>query len=261
MADMEELAKAIKNLTVKKEKPYIPVFAGRDTKKGGTPFDDWLYCVNKAKGFTSESELSNVIFQSLVGEARSRFIRLDSSDFSSILKHFKDSYADKTSLYDRLQSFHSLKQNSKESIQCFADRFESVIHWIHQCEEGSSSYCKDDSIQKKAFVKGLIDKNISDHLQYIIDDPSKNMKDVLCKALYYETSSIVPVEKPVKSVKQEDVLSKLDARLSSIEKKLEEKQAKFVPFCKICKTKGHNTFKCTKKANKPKNDQGNSLQH
>ena len=79
------------------------------------------------------------------------------------------------------------------------------------------------------------------------------MKYILCKALYYETYSIVHMEKSVKSVKQEDILSKLDARLSSIENKLEEKQEKFVPFYKMC----HNTFECNTKPNKSKNYQGN----
>ena len=73
-------------------------------------------------------EIVNMVFNSLSGEARSRYIMIsENKTITEILNAFRDAYEDNTNLIDRIQKLHNLKQDSHESVADFADKLENII--------------------------------------------------------------------------------------------------------------------------------------
>ena len=98
------LTEALGRMFLRKEKPKIPIFSGRDATKREASFEDWFHVVKRAISAQhvyklDDREMLDVIFASLAGEARSRFIRLDRAHTSlgDILSFLEQAYSDQTS--------------------------------------------------------------------------------------------------------------------------------------------------------------------
>ena len=224
---LKELQLLLKNITVRKDRPRIPTFAGRPIKPKDTKFSDWLYIVRKAnvniKDYNIQpSELLNIVFHSLTDEARSRYIRLDCDTFNldQLLDSFELTYGDRASTIDKIQSFHEIKQSKDESIISYADRLETLAFSITHGNNPSEFY-KNDEVLKMTFIKGLFDKRLPDLLLYMADDKDKSYEDVRVKAIVLSQDCKRSEEKKVFSV-QTDMFDKLNERLSSIETQLKD---------------------------------------
>ena len=117
MAALDDLTRAFQQIASQKSKPKIPTFSGRGTKKE-TSYEEWSYIVNKLKDNRTDYDISisgleNMVFSSLVSEARTHYIRLDreGNSLNEILDLFKSTYTDQTNKFDRMKAFHALVQH------------------------------------------------------------------------------------------------------------------------------------------------------
>ena len=211
-------------LVMKRGKPKIPTFSGRHAKSKDTPFSDWSYVVQKAIDERddygiSEKELKNIVFESLAGEGRSRFIREDQAGktFRQILSAFTVAYGDATPAIDRLQALHQMRQLKEESVVQFADRLEMEAYRIDQSPE-AVLYDREATL-KAVFLKGLFDSRLPDLMEHLKDNPAKKYDDFRARAITLETERKAKVErKPAKAVQpSDDVLKQLLERLEKIE--------------------------------------------
>ena len=78
MAALDDLTRAFQQIASQKSKPKIPTFVGRGTKKE-TSYEEWSYIVNKLTDNRTDYDISlsgleNMVFSSLVSEARTHYI-------------------------------------------------------------------------------------------------------------------------------------------------------------------------------------------
>ncbi len=194
MADqtaVDALTQVLEKVTLLKSRnPKIPVFCGRHAKGRDTPFNDWLYIVQKAiqdnEKKMPKSDLENIIFNSLSGEARIRYIMVSKDKtLTEILLAIKEAYSDNTTVVDRIQKLHNLKQQSHETVADFADKIESTVHWIELIDE-DAVHNKSD-IMKSVFLNGLYNKRLPDLMMHLRDNPDKTYTDVRAKAILLES--------------------------------------------------------------------------
>ena len=156
-AAIDELTKVLEQVTLKTQKPKIPTFSDRHSRGKDTPFSDWYFIVQKAikdNANLLSTEIVNMVFNSVSGEARSRYIMIsENKTLTEILNAFRDAYEDNTNLIDRIQKLHNLKQDSHESVANFADKLKTTVHWIDQLDD-KALYNKLD-IMKSVFLNGL----------------------------------------------------------------------------------------------------------
>ncbi len=261
----QELLDALKALTKsnkRKPKPQIPTFSGRTSGKSkDNSYEDWIYMVEKVNDHKAEFELTDqkgleiAVFQSVVGEARSRYIRLDKAgkSITEILAEFKLAYSDKTDVYERITRFNDLKQHKSECVQEYADKLEKLQLWILECSE-ATGYFENDKMMKLTFVRGLRDRTLPHKLLYLIDDEGKKYQDIRTKAISLEKEQS-SLDKAVKVVQdaESSLVSRLEQRVAYLEgrgssekkpHKVGKKQ--FTLKCYFCKEPGHFKYDCPK---------------
>ena len=258
------LAAALSKMVLKKDKPRIPTFSGRDRTRREPSFSEWYYIVQKAMQQQgsynlSDRELNDLIFASLTGEARSRFIRMETENKSTI-QTMKVVYEGSTTAIDRLQSLHAVKQLKNESVTEFADRLEKTAYW---CEQATDQIpFKRDETMKVIFLKGLNNRRIADKMEHYRDNENKSYEDVRSKAINLESESKPgDSQSNIQSVNQ---TSELKAAVESLTKQMEELRAsiqnqpqrqpserpanKNGPIkCWYCNQTGHTSRYCFKK--------------
>ena len=115
-------------------KDKFPTFSGRDAKSKDCSFNEWYYIYKKIieDSLLSSRHKEMIVFNSLVGEARQRYIRLDNNHTSkdSIITKFVATYSDNTTSIDHIEKFNSLRQGAKESISEYADHVGKTAYWV-----------------------------------------------------------------------------------------------------------------------------------
>lgn len=260
------LFQALSKMMVRKDKPRIPSFAGRDAGKRDASFGEWYHVVEKTiqrkdEYQLTEQGLTDIIFASLTGEARSRFIRLDDgSPLDDILSAMKKVYSDQTTLIDQMQALHMMSQNKNESISGFADRLETASHKLKTCD-GSEAIDVERTL-KVVFMRGISLKTIKNLMEHLRDDPMKTYDDVRIKAEILEKEQIQEAShekklsvRPVQS-ELERTVQQLSAEVASLKESLAEAQAskmaskpkKKTPYrCYYCDESGHFIRDCKKR--------------
>ena len=230
------LTEALGRMFLRKEKPKIPIFSGRDATKREASFEDWFHVVNRAISTQhvyklDDREMSDVIFASLAGEARSRFIRLDRAHTSlgDILSSLEQAYSDQTSAIERMQELHTMSQLKSETVSQFADRLEATAYALEQCSDGIPF--DTNQTLKAIFMRGLRMKEIKNLMEHLRDDKAKTYENVRAKAVMLEKEQRTerPDEKkltvkPIQSDLEKTVLA-LTAQVQHLQKSLEASQA------------------------------------
>lgn len=263
------LAQALSKILTKKEKPRLPNFSGRSSKNNTVSFKEWLYSVDKAMKSKKYKELSSddfteIVFNSLCGEAKTRFIRLEQihNDLEGVLQDMKDTYQDCTPTIDLVQQLHSAKQGAVESIAGFADRIEQQVFEI-ECAGGKLPFERGATL-KAIFLKGLKDRKIPDMLLYLKDNEKVSYEMTRTKAIALERDSCT---RQVKSVtapsndEQKETISQLTDRISQLEKMLEQKSKdRAVRTCHYCDKPGHFIRDCRLRQQDRRNQSSNQNQ-
>lgn len=231
----EVLVQALARLTVRKERPpRIPTFSGRDRTKKEASFEEWMQRVQKVSSRKDEYGLNDqgmedVVFQSLSGEARSRYMRLDNGTaLQEILATMKAVYSDQTSPIDRLQSIHLMSQEKKESVSEFADRLETAAHALAQCDDPIQLDM--DKTLKVVFMRGISNREIRVMLEHMRDDPAHTYEHIRAKAVKLEKEQPEVATYPKKVVQPiqselETTVKKLAAQVDALQKSLAEATA------------------------------------
>ena len=274
-SDNSTLADALSRLVLKREKPRLPTFSGRDTTKRETTFFDWMYVVKKVikqreQYNLTEREFGDVIFQSLNGEARSRYIRLEdtNSNLTDILEAMSAVYKDSTPSIDRIQTLHTSKQNKGESVTQFADRLENTAFWAERAND-VMPFNRDLTL-KMVFLKGLSNRRFADIMEHLKDDASKTYDQIRAKAISLERERTETDPKKLIQPVQSDLQDKVDRLTKQVEslqaalnagKGAEPKRQKR-PYqrltCDYCKRNGHTEMFCYKRRDDLRNSQTTS---
>ena len=241
MAALDDLTRAFQQIASQKSKPKIPTFAGRGTKKE-TSYEEWSYIVNKLKDNRRDYDISisgleNMVFSSLVSEARTHYIRLDreGNSLNEILDLFKSTYTDQTNKFDRMKAFHALEQHTNQSVDEFAEKFDRIRYWT---QETVSAYMKDETMIKLSFIKALTNQRLHDVLLIV------TVADIRSKAIMLDKD--FTEKRPVKSIKEGDKISKLEERIRELEIAL-QRSTRPKTKCDYCKKLGHSADRCYKK--------------
>ena len=262
------LADLLSNVHLTKEKFKLPTFSGRDAKGKDCKFNEWHYVYEKSiKDNTTltSSDQQRLVYNSLAGEARARYLQLDNAKLTiqQIINRFEEIYSDQTSAVDRVEKFHELRQGTKESVTDFADRLEKIAHWVSEGEMADTEFYTSDTVLKTKFVRGLTDDSVAQRVAHIVDDNTKSF-DYLRNRIANETSrsrrdSSPKRTKPTKAVSETttDVFQKLLTRLESVETELKDmrKEQKSRPTqhnqrshvrkkCDYCGRSGHLQVDC-----------------
>lgn len=210
----------------------LPIFAGNCGKtKQHTPYFEWRYMVKKLQNLnkTDEVVVENAVLNSLTGEARTRYIRLESTGEKcvDILKKFDSIYKDSTDLMQRVQKLHELKQGKGESISEFVDRVETCRFWVTEMDDVSSFY-KTDNFLKNKLSESLSDKEIADKLLYMVGDESKSFTDYKNKLIEIEKRSkdalTVKAVQPIMSP-ENDRITRLEEKFDQLLSTMQSNQA------------------------------------
>ena len=247
MAALDDLTRAFQQIASQKSKPKVPTFAGRGTKKE-TSYEEWSYIVNKLKDNRRDYDLSisgleNMVFSSLVSEARTHYIRLDreGNSLNEILDSFKSTYTDQTNKFDRMKAFHAFEQHKNQSVDEFAEKFDRIRYWT---QETASAYMKDETMIKLSFIKALTNQRLHDVLLSAAEDEKVTFADIRSKAIMLDKD--FTEKRPVKSIKEDDKISKLEERIRELEIAL-QKSTRPKINCDYCKKLGHSADRCYKK--------------
>lgn len=228
-AAVQALAQLIGRVNLHRDIYKLPNFAGRDTKPSSCKFEEWIYLYEtKVKGNAAiaKDEKERIVTQSLIGEARARFVILEQSktSFDDILQKFKTAYADQSSSIELIEVFHSAKQKHNETASEFADRLELHAHKIVQHKDIGGAYYTSDNVLKTTFVRGLRDESLSDRVVHLLDD-EKCAFDKLRQRVVTEEERRKATPKPVKAVAEQQESPELKLalqRLKDKDRELEE---------------------------------------
>ena len=258
MTDANQLAGALlAAMNDRTVKDKLPTFSGRDSKPRDCTFREWKYMFNKIT--SNDSSLScydkeRLVLQSLQGEARQRYIRLDSNNatLDDIIAKFSATYGDMTSDVERIEKFNNLHQHAKESSSDFADRVEKLAYWVSSGNDSMSIYCTNQMLKSK-FSRGLNNQPLAESLNYIVDDEQKSFEDLRHKVLALEQrqsqAQATKPKQPVTAV-QDSVMEKILQRLEALEAKMNEKPAQPPRSdrprieCTYCHRHGHTQEQC-----------------
>ena len=244
MAALDNLTTAFKQIASQKSKPKVPTFTGRGTKKE-TSYEEWSYILNKLKDNRRDYDLSisgleNMVFSSIVSEARTHYIRLDreGNSLNEILDSFKSIYTDQTNKFDRMKAFHALERHKNQSVDEFAEKFDRISYWT---QETASAYMKDKPMLKFSFIKALTNQCLHDVLLIAAEDEKVTFTVYRSNAIMLD--KVLTEKRPVKSIKEDDKISKLEERITEFEIAL-QKTTRPKTNCDYCKTLGHSAGKC-----------------
>lgn len=201
----------------------LPLFSGKDAKTKSVSYQEWIYYVDKliedrVSNSMSEKDISSCIFNSVIGDAKSLYIRYDRLKYSlsDILEKFNLKYGDRTSALEKVEMLASLKQEFKESINEYAERLESMIDY-----QGAGTLYENEDNKKTKFVNGLRNKAIADKLLYLSDDSSRTYDELKAKAVFLERRETE--SKPAKSVQDNSKdMKRMEEKLTSMQKMVEE---------------------------------------
>ena len=248
MAALDDLTRVFQQIVSQKSKPKIPTFAGRGTKKE-TSYEEWSYIVNKSKDNRRDYDISisgleNMLFSSLVSEARAHYILLDreGNSLNEILDLFKSTYTDQTNKLGRMKAFHALEQYENQYVDEFAENFDRIRYWT---QETASAYMKDETMIKLSFIKELRNQCLHDVLLSAAEDEKVTFADIRSKAIMLDKD--FTEKRPVKSInKEDDKIRKLEERIRESEIAL-QRSTRPKTKCGYCKKQGHSADRCYKK--------------
>ena len=183
------------------------------------------------------------MFSSLVSEARTHYIRLDreGNSLNEILDLFKSTYTDQTNKFDRMKALHALEQHKIQSVDEFAEKFDRIRYWT---QETASAYMKDETMIKLSFIKALTNQRLHDVLLSAAEDEEVTFADIRSKAIMLDKD--FTEKRPVKSIKEDDKISKLEERIIELEIVL-QRSTRPKTKCDYCKKLGHSVDRCYKK--------------
>ena len=160
---------------------------------------------------------------------------------NEILDSFKSTYTDQTNRFNRMKAFHALEQHKNKSVDEFAEKFDRIRYWTN---ETASAYMKYETMIKLSFIKALTNQRLHDVLLSATEDEKITFPDIRSKAIMLDKD--FTEKRPVKSIKEDDKVSKLEERIREFEIALQKSTRPKTNY-DYCKKLRHSAYGCYKK--------------